>query len=89
MFSDERKKLPSGRVKCIVCFPVGLSSEHKQIHHSEGCSLAAGEAGHRRNITGARLRLPFPMRQISLIPRQKEEIPNGVEQSISTVPAEG
>lgn len=36
MFSDERKELPNGRVKYIVCFPVGLSSKRKQIDCSEG-----------------------------------------------------
>lgn len=35
MFLDERKELPNGRVKYIVCFPVGLSSKHKQIYCSE------------------------------------------------------
>ena len=40
MFSDERKELPNGRVKYIVCFPVGLSSKHKQIYCRKTLALA-------------------------------------------------
>lgn len=35
VFSDERKELPNGGVKCRVCFPLGLFSKHKQIYGSE------------------------------------------------------
>lgn len=52
MFSDERKELPNGEVKYIVCFPVGLSSKHKQISYSEG--FVSGCGGETEKIWEAR-----------------------------------